>query len=563
MVLAALLPLLLLAVPIQLGATPVPAAPGMHRRSVAGWLSPLCSVKPLNLFCPSKAPSSSFSVSTPLGSASGVVDTSTVGRFAVRYASANRWEASVMATKWELPNNATDPSALPLACPQPASAENNAGTDEDCLSMILYVPDAAALGKVPSLMWIHGGSFIVGSATGPGLDGSALAQATGSIIAVVQYRLGAFGFLSPSGESNLAVKDMVTALQFLKKVLPSFNGDTSKVTIAGQSSGATMVRALLATPSASSLFRSASLHSDPMDYGFLSAGTFQTLNNFLNSQLPCQTSDTTCLDKLSTDDVLNASLTVFGTANSLDASTGAFEPMRPVMDRSFITSPLDSTAPFPGQSKTILVSTVQNEAGPTIYSTYTNPVSESDWPSLVNASLGATRTSRVVNSAHYAVPANDAANISSFDARTQLQSLGTDQLWRCPSWTFARNWASAGGKVYVAEYTVGTTYPDNADIPFCTESDTVCHEDDIEIVFGTASSPSSAQSSLIRQIQARYRAFLSGGNPNTAGYANWKAVSGSTTNAILLGTSGEATVGACDPSFWGSAVLYDYQMFGI
>lgn len=111
---------------------------------------------------------------------------------------------------------------------------------------------------------IHGGSFIVGSATGPGLDGAALAQATGSIIAVVQYRLGALGFLSPSGQSNLAVSDVINGLQFLNKVLPSFNGDTSKITIAGQSSGAHMVRAILAAPSASSLFSQAILQSDPM-----------------------------------------------------------------------------------------------------------------------------------------------------------------------------------------------------------------------------------------------------------------------------------------------------------
>ena len=38
---------------------------------------------------------------------------------------------------------------------------------------------------------IHGGSFIVGSATSPVLDGSKLALATNSIVAVVQHRLGA------------------------------------------------------------------------------------------------------------------------------------------------------------------------------------------------------------------------------------------------------------------------------------------------------------------------------------------------------------------------------------
>jgi carboxylesterase type B len=35
---------------------------------------------------------------------------------------------------------------------------------------------------------------MVGSATAPGLDGSALALATESIVAVIQYRLGAVSF---------------------------------------------------------------------------------------------------------------------------------------------------------------------------------------------------------------------------------------------------------------------------------------------------------------------------------------------------------------------------------
>lgn len=38
---------------------------------------------------------------------------------------------------------------------------------------------------------IHGESFVAGGATDPGLNGSKLAAATGCIVAVVQYRLGA------------------------------------------------------------------------------------------------------------------------------------------------------------------------------------------------------------------------------------------------------------------------------------------------------------------------------------------------------------------------------------
>lgn len=72
------------------------------------------------------------------------------------------------------------------------------------------------------------------------------------------------GFMAPSGQTNLAVKDMITCMQFLQKVLPSFGGSASKITLAGQSAGGNMIRALLAVPSASSLFQSSIIQSDPM-----------------------------------------------------------------------------------------------------------------------------------------------------------------------------------------------------------------------------------------------------------------------------------------------------------
>jgi carboxylesterase type B len=72
------------------------------------------------------------------------------------------------------------------------------------------------------------------------------------------------GFMPPDGNTNLAVKDVINALKFLKKVVPSFGGDSAAITVAGQSSGATLIRSLLAVPSASSLFRSAIIQSDPM-----------------------------------------------------------------------------------------------------------------------------------------------------------------------------------------------------------------------------------------------------------------------------------------------------------
>jgi len=81
--------------------------------------------------------------------------------------------------------------------------------------------------------------------------------------------------------------------------------------------------------------------------------------------------------------------------------------------------------------------------------------------------------------------------------------------------------------------------------------------------FGTTSNPNAQQTQLTKEMQARYKAFLKTGNPNVSGLAQWNTATSSLTNAILLGGSGLAPIGECTPSFWGSAALYDYQVFGL
>ena len=64
-------------------------------------------------------------------------------------------------------------------------------------------------------------------------------------------------------------------------------------------------------------------------------------------------------------------------------------------------------------------------------------------------------------------------------------------------------------------------------------------------------------------MQARYKAFLNGGSPNAAGFANWAVATTSDVHALTLGGTGEVAAGGCDPSFFGDAVPYDYQVFDI
>ncbi|KAJ7085678.1 alpha/beta-hydrolase [Mycena belliarum] len=502
--------------------------------------------------------SSGAQVRTPLGTANGVLDTAGANRFAVKYASAGRWAESTVVTQWALPNGGTNASALPLACPQPLA--DPSGYAEDCLSMILYVPtNCKAMGGVPTLLWIHGGSFISGSATAPGLSGSKLAIATNSIVAVMQYRLGALGFMAPDGKTNLAVKDTINAMKFLAKVVPSFGGN-GKITVAGQSSGAGMIRALLAAPSASSLFQSAILQSDPINYGFLNASTQVKLQSTFNGLTGCAATNTACQKSLSLDAIIDAQVTLGNQATSIDASTGSAEPVRPVRDGTLINTPLDLTAPFPAVDKPILLSNVKNEAGPTIYGIFKSSITREYFAPVCDQSLGPERTAIVQASPFYNLSASS-------DTRIPLETLGTDYMWRCPTWSLARSWAGRGGKAFVGLYVTGATYPANSGTAFCLQSGSVCHQDDIEIVFGTVPSPTAAQAALTIEMQARYKAFLTTGSPNAPGLSVWSAATTSSVHAHQLGgtpsPSGEVPVGACDPSFWGQGVLYDYQVFGI
>jgi hypothetical protein len=87
----------------------------------------------------------------------------------------------------------------------------------------------------------------------------------------------------------------------------------------------------------------------------------------------------------------------------------------------------------------------------------------------------------------------------------------------------------------------------------------------MEMQFGTAANPSAAQQALIAEMQSRYKAFLSSGQPNAPGVPQWTAADAgsSDVHALNLGAPGEVLAGACDPGFWGQQVPFDYQIFKI
>ncbi|HEY1841229.1 MAG TPA: carboxylesterase/lipase family protein [Mycobacterium sp.] len=135
---------------------------------------------------------------------------------------------------------------------------------EDCLTLNVVAPEAADTESLPVMVFVHGGGYILGSSATPIYDGVALAR-RGCVYVSVNYRLGALGCLDLSAlstadialDSNLFLRDLVSALRWVNDNIAAFGGDPDNVTVFGESAGAHAVAALLAAPDAKGLFAQA------------------------------------------------------------------------------------------------------------------------------------------------------------------------------------------------------------------------------------------------------------------------------------------------------------------
>jgi para-nitrobenzyl esterase len=190
-----------------------------------------------------------------------------------------RWQAPVEPDAWSSPRQA---KAFGPSCSQGGrmfSPSPDTGTyslsvrdglgkpvgAEDCLTLNIWRP-AAAEGRLPVIVFIHGGSNVVGYSADPMYNGAALANRTGAVVVTLNYRLGLLGWFDlaqlktgdPASDSaNFGTLDQIQALRFIQNNIASFGGDPANVTVMGESAGAVNVWALLVSPLASGLMHKA------------------------------------------------------------------------------------------------------------------------------------------------------------------------------------------------------------------------------------------------------------------------------------------------------------------
>lgn len=141
-----------------------------------------------------------------------------------------------------------------------AKAGGSCARELDCLYLNVYTPPGTKPGdKLPVLFWIHGGSFVSGS--GAQYDGASFAR-KGLVVVTINYRLGREGFFAhpaltaenKEDKANYGILDQIAALKWARGNIAAFGGDPAKVTIFGESAGATSVYYLMTSPEAKGLF---------------------------------------------------------------------------------------------------------------------------------------------------------------------------------------------------------------------------------------------------------------------------------------------------------------------
>ncbi|GAA0241311.1 carboxylesterase/lipase family protein [Cryptosporangium japonicum] len=187
--------------------------------------------------------------------------------YAAPPAGAGRFAPPVPHPGWSGIRDATRPS--PTA-PQPVRAFGRLDLTpyfgpgwvrgEEYLTVDVTTP-AARAGSRPVLVFVHGGGFVTGTGGAALYDGRSFAR-DGIVLVTLNYRLGVPGFLDLDGApANRGLLDVLAALTWVRDSIAAFGGDPANVTLAGQSAGATLVGALLATRDAKGLFRRAIVQS--------------------------------------------------------------------------------------------------------------------------------------------------------------------------------------------------------------------------------------------------------------------------------------------------------------
>ena len=362
----------------------------------------------------------SLVVSTANGAVRGA-DAGTTNEFlGLPYAAppvgALRWRAPAPAASW---HGVRDATQLAPHCAQSASPFGQASTSEDCLYLNVFTP-AHARGRLPVMVWIHGGALVTGESDD--YDPSRLVG-DGAIVVTINYRLGALGFLAHpalagagGGSGDYGLMDQQAALRWVQRNIGQFGGDARDVTIFGESAGGLSVASQLASPSARGLFDRAIIESGAYGLNTASLATAESAGQAFATAAGCASQTAACLRSLPVATIL------------ADQNAAGYQPN---IDGTIVTEPL-KTALATGHFNHVPVMNGSNHDEYRLFVALDAlegaPVTAANYQATIAGTLGVTPAIASVIAAQYPLSAYPSPALA-------LGAVGTDAIFACPALT--------------------------------------------------------------------------------------------------------------------------------
>jgi para-nitrobenzyl esterase len=376
---------------------------------------------------------------------------------------------------------------------------------EDCLNVNISTP-ALDNETRPVMVWFHGGGFWSGSGDWLLYDGANLARSQDVVVVTVTHRLNAFGYLylpeigggKYAESSNVGMRDMALALDWVQNNIENFGGDPDRVTIFGQSGGGGKVSVLTAMPSVQGKYHR----------GIVMSGSTLEIENADSA-----TEQTERFIEYAGVDSVDALQRMPWQQLNAAAESHPFR-MGPTVDGSSVPQhPYSPEAPAMSASVPLIIGTVEYEAN-FFPDTPLDPIDESTLESLVRTATGANETQAKNLIGVYR---NGRPNIENVDV---YQIIASDVRFGLNAHTQAeRKTTRNAGQVYKYYFTWQPPVRDGKlksyhciDIPFAFNN--------VEVA-ASMTGAGNDRYALADEISGAFAQFARTGDPNHGGIPTW------------------------------------------
>lgn len=405
---------------------------------------------------------------------------------------------------------------------------------EDCLYLNVYTPrgnsekyEKRDSDGLPVMLWIHGGGFNDGSGNyynAESLVNTSVELKSPVIVVTINYRLSFFGFSAgtvaiANNALNLGLLDQRFAIQWIHDHIDAFGGDPHKVTLFGQSAGATSTGLQMTAYDGKSenLFRAAILESgspsDTLPTPPPTWPTYQLAWNAVIAGIGCAGSANvfSCVQSAPSE-LLFAVIRQVATASPLPSSVW---PWQPVIDGKFVKDfPSKLTASGNFAKIPMIMGFTTDEV------TYVIPIGLNISSDAAIVYLGSAILPNVPVAVIeeilaldplYEYPDTDSGGGTEWKRTTEIAS---DLFERCPGREWIRN---------VTKFAPTWKYRWNAIIPqeeALAPWEHIVHASDIGYVWGQSDVPiplAPLELALSRQAQQAWISFASHLDPNALG----------------------------------------------